>query len=80
MRNRIIAPLVAAAVFWSLLALSTLADAQTLTWGPNGAGGSGNWDTTTAGWFNGTQNVVWASGGNAIFGGATGGTVTSVGV
>jgi fibronectin-binding autotransporter adhesin len=77
MHNRNIAPLLAAAVFWTLLASATLANAQTLTWGVNGAGGSGNWDTTTADWFNGSQNVVWSSNGNAIFGGASGGTVSS---
>ena len=77
MHDRNIARLLAAVVFWTLLASATLATAQTLTWGVNGAGGSGNWDTTTADWFNGSQNVVWPSNGNAIFGGASGGTVSS---
>jgi fibronectin-binding autotransporter adhesin len=77
MHNRFIAPLAAPVVFWTLLASATLATAQTLTWGVSGAGGSGNWDTTTADWFNGSQNVVWPSNGNAIFGGASGGTVSS---
>lgn len=67
----------AAVTFATLVASATLAHAQTLTWGPNGAGGSGNWDTTTADWFNGSQNVVWASGGNAILAGPSGGTVSS---
>ncbi len=49
--------------------------AQTVTWGVNGAGGSGTWDLTTADWFDGTNNVSWPSGGNAIFAGASGGTV-----
>ena len=52
-------------------------NAQTVTWGVNGAGGSGNWDTSTANWFNGTSNVQWPTGGNAIFAGASGGTVSS---
>src|SRR5207253_2106012 len=35
------------------------------------------WNTTTANWFNGTADVAWPGAGNvAIFGGATGGTVT----
>jgi fibronectin-binding autotransporter adhesin len=56
---------------------SATAEAQTVTWGVNGAGGSGNWNTSTANWFTGSQNVIWPSGGNAVFGGASGGTVTS---
>ncbi len=77
MHRRYSAPLPGAVVFWTLLASATIARAQTLTWGVNGVGGSGNWDTTTADWFNGSQNVAWASGGNAIFAGASGGTVSS---
>jgi fibronectin-binding autotransporter adhesin len=68
---------VRAAATMTVLLFGAVAGAQTLAWGVNGAGGSGNWDTTTANWFNGTQNVKWASGGNAIFGGASGGTVNS---
>ncbi|HKD35771.1 MAG TPA: hypothetical protein VKB78_03195, partial [Pirellulales bacterium] len=64
-------------VFAAFFFVAGLADGQTLSWGVNGAGGSGNWDTTTADWFNGSQNVTWPSGGNAIFGGAAGGTVNS---
>src|SRR5262245_10510389 len=52
------------------------ATAANLTWGVNGAGGSGTWNTTTANWFNGSQNVTWPSGGDAVFPGASGGTVT----
>jgi fibronectin-binding autotransporter adhesin len=59
------------------LLLSASAHAQTVTWGVNGVGGSGNWDTTTKNWFNGASNVAWPSGGNAIFAGAAGGTVHS---
>ncbi|WP_436095183.1 autotransporter outer membrane beta-barrel domain-containing protein [Bosea sp. LjRoot237] len=51
------------------------ASAQTLSFGPAGAGGSGPWDNTTANWFNGSTAVPWASGGTAAFGGAAG-TVT----
>lgn len=61
----------------SLIVCARFADAQSLTWGVNGAGGSGNWDATTANWFNGSQNVAWPSGGDAIFGGASAGTVNS---
>jgi fibronectin-binding autotransporter adhesin len=59
-----------------LIASVTAAKATIVTWGINGAGGSGNWDTTTANWFDGTQNVLWPSDGDAIFGG-TGGTVSA---
>jgi autotransporter-associated beta strand protein len=53
----------------------TLAGAQTLSWGPTGAGGSGTWDNATVNWFNGSTAVPWTSGGTAVFGG-TAGTVT----
>ena len=46
-----------------------------LTWGPNGAGGAGTWDSTTANWYDGAQNTTWVSGDTATFSG-TGGTVT----
>ncbi len=61
----------------TLFFFGAFAEAGTLTWGVNGAGGSGNWDTSTANWFNGSQNVAWPSGGDALFAGASGGTVTS---
>jgi fibronectin-binding autotransporter adhesin len=77
MHDKVCARFPAVVGFSTLLAAATLATAQSLTWGVNGAGGSGNWDTTTADWFNGSQNVVWSSNGNAIFGGAAGGTVSS---
>ncbi|HEY4308880.1 MAG TPA: autotransporter-associated beta strand repeat-containing protein [Pirellulales bacterium] len=57
-----------------ILNLVASAQAQTVTWGLNGAGGNGTWDTTTADWFDGTNNVSWPTNGDAIFGG-TGGTV-----
>lgn len=54
---------------------STSVDAQTLSFGSAGAGGSGAWDNTTVDWFNGSTAVPWASGATAVFGGAAG-TVT----
>ncbi len=53
----------------------TEASAQTLSWGPSGGGGSGTWDNTTVGWFNGSNAVPWIGGSTAAFGGAAG-TVT----
>jgi fibronectin-binding autotransporter adhesin len=43
-----------------------------LSWGTNAAGGSGQWDSTTANWFNGTTNVAWVSGDTATFRGTPG--------
>ena len=59
--------------------------AQTLTWDPNSTGSasgsdnSGNWDTTTADWFNGdTQaDTGWFNGADAIIG--AGSTLTTGG-
>lgn len=54
---------------------------QNLTWDTNdtatGTGGSGNWDTSSSNWFNGTDSQPWQNPAfdNAIFGG-TPGTVT----
>lgn len=59
-----------------LLGSAALHAAPTLSWGTAGAGGSGSWNTTTANWWNGTAQVAWPSGGDAVFGG-TGGTVNS---
>lgn len=59
-----------------LAVLAGPAAAATLTWGAGGAGGGGAWDTTTANWWDGAQNVPWAEGGHALFAGA-GGPVTS---
>lgn len=55
----------------ALLAV-TGAEAADLTWN----GGNGTWDTITANWWDGAQNVVWPSGANAIFSGPAG-TLTS---
>ncbi|HEX5447115.1 MAG TPA: hypothetical protein VFW87_25085, partial [Pirellulales bacterium] len=68
-----------ACVAIALFLVGAAAQAQTLTWGVNGAGGSGTWNTSTANWFNGAQNVKWASGADAIFSGASGGEVTPSG-
>jgi hypothetical protein len=48
-----------------------------LTWGVNGAGGTGTWDTTGLNWWNGIDNVAWSSGGEAIFGGTAGAVTLS---
>src|ERR1700684_3012615 len=60
--------------------LATDASAQVLTWDPSGNGGnppaSGNWDTATANWYNGSTDVIWSQTSStvpttgAIFGGA----------
>jgi autotransporter-associated beta strand protein len=68
--NRIAAALVALTVG----VLSEATTQATLTWGANGNGGSGTWDTTSANWWNGTTPVQW-DGSEAIFAGP-GGTVT----
>ena len=47
-----------------------------LTWGVNGTGGSGTWNTNTANWSNGTSNVTW-DGTTAVFAGTTAGTVSA---
>ena len=65
------------AVVIAISLLGTTAHATTLTWGVNGVGGSGNWDTSTANWFNGSQNVAWPSGGDAVLSGVSGGAVNS---
>jgi fibronectin-binding autotransporter adhesin len=68
--------------FASTVLIATFAHAQsTLTWDANGGSadqtdGGGVW-LTAGQWWNGTTNVSWASGDNAIFGnGGTGGAVT----
>jgi fibronectin-binding autotransporter adhesin len=61
----------------ALIGLPLPASAQILTWGVNGAGGTGTWDPVTANWYNGSSNVAWASGDTASFTGA-GGTVSLV--
>ena len=66
-----------ACILFTALFSAVSAYAQTVTWGVNGAGGPGSWDTSTADWYNGASNVTWPTGGNAIFAGASGGTVDS---
>ena len=61
---------------------ATGASAQVLTWDPSSNGGnppaSGNWDTTTANWYNGSADVIWSQTSatvpttGAIFGGTDG--------
>jgi autotransporter-associated beta strand protein len=65
--------------------LAVTASAQ-LQWDPTGGaagaqGGSGDWLTSNGGnpWWNGTNNVNWADGSDALFGGSAG-DVTSGGV
>ena len=55
-----------------VLAINTFPAYGQLTWGVNGAGGSGTWNTSTANWWNGTSNVAWISGGEAVFAGTPG--------
>jgi hypothetical protein len=49
--------------------------AQTLTWGPDGTGGSGAWDAVSTNWWDGASNVTWIGGATARFDGAPG-TIT----
>src|SRR5689334_3998712 len=71
------------------IALGTLAvqhaNAGSFNWDPTGSngtngGGVGVWDTSSPFWFNGSTDVPWInnspSSDEAIFGGASGGTVT----
>jgi fibronectin-binding autotransporter adhesin len=61
---------------------ATSASAQVLAWDPSSNGGnppaSGNWDTATANWYNGSADVIWSQTSGtvpttgAIFGGADG--------
>ncbi len=49
----------------------------TLQWDPTHSGGtnlggSGTWNTTSAQWFDGTQDVAWQPGSDAVFQGAAG--------
>lgn len=50
----------------AFLLIAASAHAQTtLTWGANGTGGTGAWNTTTSNWFNGSTAVPWANNGGA---------------
>src|SRR3954447_12427866 len=78
---RVAATVAAAGVAWAGI---PLARAATLTYDANATppanDGTGVWDTTTANWFDGTNDVVWPNTTNdiAIFGAGSGaaGTVT----
>ena len=59
----------------AILALKAATASGQLTWGVNGAGGTGTWNASSLNWWNGTSNVAWVSGGEGIFAG-TAGTVT----
>ncbi len=70
-------PLRSAIFLVCALAVPSLHAQTTLTWGAGGAGGTGTWNTTATNtdWYNGTANVPWTNGDNALFAG-TAGTVT----
>src|SRR5262245_53026783 len=69
------------AVSIASLLLVHSASAASLTWGVDGAGGDGTWDTTTNSWWNSatTTNVMWPASStgddDAVFDGFAG-TVT----
>jgi fibronectin-binding autotransporter adhesin len=68
--------------FSACVALATTsASAITDTWiGTGGAGGSGNWDSTSPNWNDGTTaGVVFANGNDVVFSNNAGGTITVVG-
>jgi autotransporter-associated beta strand protein len=72
--NRFLRPAALAASI--VLCLGQAAFAAIITWdsntGATGAqDGGGNWTTNAGGWWNGTTNVNWASGDQAIFGAGT---------
>src|SRR5205085_437333 len=50
--------------------------------GGTGSGGSGNWDTSSLNWFNGTTDVAWNNARNdaAVFAGATGTVSVGAGI
>jgi len=67
----------------ALLVGISLAHAATLTWDSNGAAapnpqdGAGAWDLASANWYNGSSNVAWTGGNDAVSGcGGTAGTVS----
>jgi autotransporter-associated beta strand protein len=43
-----------------------------LSWGANGAGGDGTWDSITPNWFDGTNTIPWVDEGSAVFSGVAG--------
>ena len=61
----------------AILALQAATAFGQLTWGVNGLGGSGTWNTSTLNWWNGSANVAWPSGGQAIFDGTPGAVAVS---
>jgi autotransporter-associated beta strand protein len=63
----------------TILCVSENTQTLTLIWNPAGTdppkGGTGNWDQTTANWFDGKKATTWVDGANAVFP-APGGIVT----
>lgn len=59
----------------AIFALKAATASGQLTWGSNGAGGTGTWNVTASNWWNGSVNAAWLTNGQAIFAG-TAGTVT----
>lgn len=59
--------------------VSAAANGAVLSWNPGGSNagssdGSGTWTTNSGTWWNGTANVAWTSGNQAVFGAGTDGT------
>lgn len=49
----------------------------TLIWGVGGSGGTGTWNTSNLNWWDGSANVPWVNGNDAVVGsGATAATIT----
>ena len=71
---------VLAAGIATLFAASSVANAVLISWDPaqndSASGGAGTWDNSTPNWLSGTSDIAWVSTDTAVFGGATGGTVT----
>lgn len=76
------APFCLLQAFTIVFCVASASAQNSLTWDPNGNGGttsaSGNWDVSTANWWNGTADQVWSqisstvSTTNAVFGGGDG--------
>lgn len=56
----------------AILTLKAATASGQLIWGVNGLGDSGTWNTSSLNWWNGTANVAWPNGGQAIFDGTPG--------
>ena len=71
-------PRAALAALAAAALLAPQALAQTLTFGPGGAGGSGPWNVTTPNWFDGVSDVAWIQGRSALFSSAPGAVTVGV--